>query len=100
MKGQTLEARFDDKWQLSAMGCHIWIGSKAKGYGVIWNGGHMLLAHRLAYRWAHPRELIDGLVVDHLCGRTDCVNAKHLRAVTQKVNVSGNRHSPVNGRFV
>lgn len=100
MKGQSLEQRFADKWDRSAMGCHIWNGSKAKGYGIIWSAGHMVLAHRLAYRWKHPTELIDGLVVDHLCGRTDCVNADHLRAVPQKVNVAGNRHNKKNGRFI
>lgn len=72
-------------------GCWIWTGCSTKqGYGSFgWkdeNGkGVLALAHRIS--WALSRGPIpDGLVIDHLCKVTCCVNPDHLEPVTQKEN--------------
>lgn len=45
-------------------------------------------AHRLAYELVHAAEVPAGLVLDHLCRNTLCVNPGHLEPVTQAVNAS------------
>lgn len=45
------------------------------------------LAHRIAYEQA-VGPIPKGLVIDHLCRNTLCVNPDHLEAVTQRVNVA------------
>jgi hypothetical protein len=45
-----------------------------------------MLVHRYAYeRMVGPIPI--GLVIDHLCGVTSCVNPAHLEPVTQQENV-------------
>jgi hypothetical protein len=74
--------------------CWRWTGEKSQtGYGrhVISRRGYY--AHRVAWELQNgpvPR----GLVLDHLCGNTLCVNARHLEPVTQRENVLRGR-SPV-----
>ncbi|MGC5319338.1 HNH endonuclease signature motif containing protein [Micromonospora arida] len=43
------------------------------------------MAHRIAYRLTRG-EIPAGLVVDHLCRMTLCVNPDHLEAVTYAEN--------------
>lgn len=43
-----------------------------------------------AHRWAYEHfvgPIADGLVLDHLCRNTSCVNPRHLEPVTQQENV-------------
>ena len=57
--------------------CWVWIGGTAHGYGVF-------RGHR-AHRWAYQHlvgPIPEGLHLDHLCGRTECVNPDHLEPVT------------------
>lgn len=65
--------------------CWVWIGSSPRGYGQFWNGAKVVRAHRWIYE-----TLIEpvpaGLVLDHLCRNTYCVNPTHLEPVTQQVN--------------
>jgi HNH endonuclease len=66
--------------------CHIWLGQLNEGgYGIFHRDGRRLLAHRASHEF-HIGPIPDGLVVDHRCGRTSCVNPAHLEAVTQHVN--------------
>lgn len=71
-------------------GCWLWTGSTRQGYGQIrvkrdgtWT---VRDAHRVAWE-----ELVGpvpaGLVIDHLCRVTTCVNPAHLEPVTQRENV-------------
>ncbi len=75
--------------------CWEWKGTVANsGYGIIYVGtkkdGRCHTAHRLGYLLAYG-SIPEGLVVDHLCRNTLCVNATHLEAVTQAEN---NRRNP------
>ncbi len=78
-------ARFATKVQLRPNGCVDWIGGLGNGYGVFWDGHREVKAHRWAWEGING-PVPDGLVLDHLCRRTCCVNPAHLEAVTQAVN--------------
>lgn len=77
-------------------GCWEWIGAKWRGYGKF-NLGHKIgtmQAHRFSYQ-QFKAPLTSGLVLDHLCKNTACVNPDHLEEVTQAVNLKrgpGNRY--------
>lgn len=47
--------------------------------------GKPVYAHRYSLE-LHGYELIEGLVVDHLCRNTRCVNVMHLEQVTHQTN--------------
>jgi hypothetical protein len=85
---KTLEERFWAKVNKTAS-CWIWTGSKSSnGYGNIGIGAPSkknVSAHRLSYEMAHGKTP-EGMVIDHICHRIDCVNPSHLQAVTQKQN--------------
>lgn len=70
--------------------CQVWTGAKVRnGYGVVSYNGKRELAHRVAYELSNGT-IPDGLVIDHVCHNRACVNAAHLRAVTQKQNLENN----------
>ena len=87
----TTEERFWSKVERTADPdeCWIWVGTMhyITGYGLFYvhalgrNDG----AHRVSYEWATGEKLGDRFI-DHICFTRDCVNPKHLRAVTQKQN--------------
>lgn len=80
--------------------CWLWIaGRSAQGYGKFFyskgiNGQKNLQAHRISYLLKNG-ELINGLVIDHVCKNTSCVNPMHLRQVTHRFNTVDNSISPV-----
>ncbi|MEX2984566.1 HNH endonuclease signature motif containing protein [Streptomyces sp. C36] len=83
----TWANRFLDKVTRTDDGCWEWTGSiKPSGYGQVRVGDRVRSAHRVAYELAHG-EIPDGLVIDHLCRRRNCVRIDHLEAVTQRINV-------------
>lgn len=66
--------------------CWLWTGGKGNGYGRMCTVGRkMKLAHRVSYEM-HVGPIPAGLVIDHTCRNTLCVNPDHLRAVTNKQN--------------
>lgn len=69
-------------------GCWIWIAADHDefGYGSFWLSPRMRLAHRACYE-ALVATVDCGLVLDHLCRTTCCVNPSHLEPVTQLVNI-------------
>lgn len=62
-------------------GCVPWVGLRnADGYGLIGSGtknGRNLLAHRVAYEFAHGK-IPDGMLILHHCDNPPCINVKHL----------------------
>ena len=67
--------------------CWNWTAySDASGYGQFRHGSRLMQAHRYSYL-NFVGDLIEGLVVDHLCSNRKCVNPSHLEQVTQKQNV-------------
>lgn len=69
-----------------ATGCWEWTGSKSgDGYArFTFPGGNY--AHRFSYE-TYIGSVPDGLVLDHLCRNTGCVNPEHLEPVTQRENI-------------
>lgn len=66
--------------------CHVWLGQLNEGgYGIFCLDSRKRLAHRVSHEF-HIGRIPFGLVIDHRCGRTECVNPAHLEAVTQHVN--------------
>lgn len=67
--------------------CWIWQGSKSPGgYGNFIIKANTECAHRVAYRWLIG-PIPEGLDLDHLCKRRDCVNPWHLEPVTRLINI-------------
>lgn len=67
--------------------CWIWTGSlNRQGYGQFYFNHKQGRAHR--YSFIHFKgEIPQDKVIDHICNNPQCVNPKHLRAVTNKENV-------------
>ena len=82
----SIEERFWAKVRKTA-GCWVWTGAKiSSGYGEMSVKGKPQYAHRLAYELL-VGPIPDGLVIDHLCRNTSCVNPAHLEVVTERVNI-------------
>lgn len=82
----TLESKFWARIN-KTKSCWNWKGNKkSDGYGNIYHKGVFILAHRLSYE-IHNGKIPKGLVIDHLCRNTRCVNPDHLEAVTTRENI-------------
>lgn len=80
----TTERRFWSKVD-QAGDCWTWIAGQSNGYGSFKVSGKSVPAHRVAYEMTCGT-VPDGLVLDHLCRNTLCVNPSHLEAVTRGEN--------------
>lgn len=80
-------ARFWGKVEVGTLNdCWRWTGwIDQYGYGGTSHQGRNVGAHRFAYRIC-VGEVPDGLVLDHLCRNTWCVNPTHLEPVTVREN--------------
>ncbi len=73
--------------QIIESGCWEWTASeKTPGYGSFNLNGKCVLAHRASYE-LHVGPIPQGLVLDHLCRNTLCVNPEHLEPVTARENI-------------
>lgn len=72
--------------------CHIWGGGDCREYGIFWAGGK---SHR-AHVWIYKKmvgPIPDGKPLDHFaCDRTLCVNWRHVRPETHRVNILRSRN--------
>lgn len=68
-------------------GCWFWMGAlKENGYGAFGVNYKSGYAHRFSYeQFRGP--IPSGLALDHLCRVRNCVNPKHLEAVTDRENI-------------
>lgn len=68
-------------------GCWIWVGGVGPGkYGAFQHNKKRTTAHRFSHI-LFKGPVTHGLVVDHLCRNTRCVNPDHLEEVTHAENV-------------
>lgn len=67
--------------------CWHWIGSKnGGGYGYLRVEGASIKAHRTSWEMVNGK-IPDGMVIDHICRNTSCVNPDHLRLASHKQNM-------------
>ena len=79
--------RFLEKTKNADNGCIEWTAYVGvNGYGRFYVDGRGALAHRWSYQF-HVGPIPEGLVIDHLCRNTRCVNPNHLEPVTTSENV-------------
>jgi len=75
--------------------CWRWSGFiNNYGYGEMIINGKSYRTHRISFSIFNG-ELIDGMVIDHICKNKSCINPDHLRQVTQKFNCLDNSSSPL-----
>lgn len=92
-KHWTWEEAFFSK-VLKTDSCWLWLASKQwDGYGRFTRDSVAYPAHRFIYKKL-VGDLIDGLVIDHVCKNRACVNPKHLRQVTIRENNVTYSNSP------
>lgn len=77
--------RFHNKIEFTGK-CWLWRGALSKGYGKFSYKGKATEAHRYAYE-LFIDDIPQGLVIDHLCRVTNCVNPWHLEPVTSLENI-------------
>jgi hypothetical protein len=91
--GDDPRVRFWTKVDQSAGlgGCWPWLGGRVKStarygsFGV--RSGTSVRAHRFAYEFLYG-PIPEGLTIDHLCMRPECVNPLHLEAVPLRENIA------------
>lgn len=88
---KSLQERFEEKYIPEPnSGCWLWMGAIAlsrggKQYGLLHCDGRLQMAHRISYEM-EVLPIPSGLVIDHKCRNTLCVNPYHLEPVTSKEN--------------
>lgn len=74
------------RWVVRQDGCWHWSGKLSpQGYGRLYWGCQRLYAHRVGHE-LYKGPIPEGMVIDHLCRNTVCVNPDHLEAVPQRIN--------------
>lgn len=81
--------RFESKlMRIPFSDCWYWIaGVSSDNYGEFWADYKHVGAHRWSWEYHNNAKIPDGLVTDHLCRETLCVNPRHLEPVTDRVNI-------------
>lgn len=90
MNPDQLPQRIRDKFDVDESGCWLWRKPSGGGYGYI-HWGKMRKATRVIWELL-VGPIPEGLVLDHLCRVTACVNPEHLEIVTQTDNMRRGRN--------
>lgn len=85
---QSVRERLEAKHVKNAItGCWEYTGYRQpRGYGSIQVQGKAVLAHRASYE-EYVGPIPEGMVIDHLCRNTSCINPEHLEPTTQRENL-------------
>ena len=66
--------------------CWSWAASRHSfGYGYLWNGHKVDVAHRISYE-IHKGNIPEGMLVCHTCDNPECTNPNHLFLGTRNDN--------------
>jgi hypothetical protein len=85
MTSNELE-RFWPKVRVTPFGCWVWTAYRnSGGYGQFSVDGTGKRAHRVAYEH-FVGSIPEGLQIDHICRRRECVNPAHMEPVTNREN--------------
>jgi hypothetical protein len=86
-KDAPFEVRLFDQITQGAEGdCWPWTGHvNTSGYGQIWHGKRLVLAHRVMFARANG-EISEGMLVLHHCDNPSCCNPAHLFVGTDADN--------------
>lgn len=89
----SVSLRFEERVVRLTNGCWQWTGTRSVSpgkrpmpYGNLWLDGHNVRAHKYSYERTNG-EVPKGMVLDHLCQNTLCVNPSHLEAVPNRINL-------------
>jgi hypothetical protein len=89
MGRKTLDERFWAKVHKTDS-CWVWQGGTTPaGYGLIYapqGSSRLKAAHRVAYE-LEIGPIPQGMEIDHICRRRNCVNPDHLRTATRSQNL-------------
>lgn len=93
---EDLNKRFHSKTK-KVGSCLLWLGGKNRqGYGLIWDDGKMVSAHRISFR-IHKGKIPEGMNICHTCDIPQCVEPNHLWVGTTRENV---QDKMLKGRFI
>lgn len=96
LSNEAIKYRFFQKVNKTDQ-CWLWLGTiNQYGYGMFRKGKDTITtgAHRISYE-LFIGEIPFGLELDHKCRVRNCVNPKHLEAVTRKENASRIKQKPL-----
>lgn len=90
---RPVQERFEELWLPEPnTGCWLWLGAACNlGYGLmnmrkVGGGRTNIRANRISYEM-YIGPIPEGLVIDHKCRLSCCVNPAHLEPVTQAENI-------------
>lgn len=84
---ERMRALVRERATVQPSGCWLWKGAPISGgYGGVMVEGRRYVAHRLSYE-AFVGAIPEGLQLDHLCRKRQCVNPAHLEPVTAFENI-------------
>lgn len=100
LRGHKKSTDLHDRYVITEDGCWSWTGyTNQKGYPMVRYNLEVRMGHIVFYERAKG-PIPEGLELDHLCGKRDCVNPEHLEAVTHQENVRRSRVTKLADRDV